>query len=215
VLRGQVLSADSRSHATSSLPSDVIQSVYALSAAANSGAVGTGRSTTRTMDAPHEGSTLVLESTAATGLDLESRGGAGGPGSGAGTEPRLSTGERGPHVMHQVAASALAPAGARAAAAAAHAHWVGSPYRRPDTERTISGSWTNSNSSPTGTLASRVAAQSGTTGASLNLTTGDHGVLGEHPHSIIQQSVHQSVSSKSGALLRAVFLCAFDCCALE
>lgn len=178
--RGMVYSVDSRSYATSSLQ-DMVHSAAFASGAVNSGAVPRSNTRTGTADLNHttEASTIVLDTPSATAADQHTYSGS--------TVVDLASRDR--LYMHQqqaTAAAALAATGTRAAAAAAAVAGTqasyGSPYRRPDTERTISGSWTNSNSSPTGTLASRVAMQSPGNGASFNMSAGEGGAaLGAHP----------------------------------
>lgn len=188
VQRGNTYSVDSRSYATSSLQ-DAVNSAGFASGAVNSGAVGPGRSNTgryAVTDMQHttEGSTIVLDTTSAAAADTHHTHHSGSTGAVDHT-PRDRL-----HLHQQQHTNSVSPeaatASARAAAAAAmvagvHTSWV-PPYRRPETERTISGSWTNSNSSPTGTLASRVAMQF-PAGASFNMSAADGAVgLGMHTH---------------------------------
>lgn len=177
--RGMVYSVDSRSYATSSLQDVGMHSAAFASGAVNSGAVPTARSNTRafTNELQHttEASTIALDTTASAAVaDSHPHSGSTGVADLA-SRDRLSL-----HQQHATAAADFMSPGARAVAAAAgvQTSWGSPLYRgRPDTERTISGSLTNSNSSPTGTLASRVAMQS-PAGASFNMSAVEGAVLG-------------------------------------
>lgn len=164
-----VAMSDSRSHATSSR-SDYVQSMHAASGAVNT-------TPSRATDVQHtDFSTSVLDS--GTVHDMEVRG-TGGAMPGPGTAPATSSTFSGPF-----------GGGLPRPWHTAHLRRMGEP------EHTASASWEYAAASPTGTHASR-AAHGHCHGA---LADGPQPFeLGPQSHSAYHQSVHQSVSSKSGA----------------
>lgn len=160
--------SDSRSHATSSR-SDYVQSMHAASGAVNT-------TPSRATDVQHtDFSTSVLDSGTVHEVDVRGGGGAvPSPGVVAATSSAFSGPVHGalPRPWHT-----------------AHMRRLG------ESERTVSASWEYAAASPTGTHASRVAAH----GHGYTMPDGPQPYeLGPHSHSAYHQSVHQSVSSKSG-----------------
>lgn len=163
--------SDTRSHATSSR-SDFIQSMHAASGAVNT-------TPSRATDVQHtDFSTSAIDSGPVQEIDVRSTGGAvAGPGGGVPATSSTFSGPVGgglPRPWHT-----------------AHMRRVG------ESDRTVSASWEYTAVSPTGTHASRVAHHSH--GYASGFEGAHAHEYGPPSHSGYYQSVHQSVSSKSGS----------------